>query len=61
MLYKLLDVIFQVIPDLNLREYRASNRVSDYDQELLAQYQIGFFSEAKSTLPGKGKVALIKL
>ena len=55
MLYKLLDVIFRVIPDLNLREYRASSRVSDYDQELLAQYQIGFFSEAKATLPGKRK------
>ena len=45
----------KVSPDLQLKQYRGSCKVSDYAQELLVQFQSGFFSEAKSTLPGKRK------
>ena len=45
----------KVIPDLQLKQYRGSCKISDYDQELLVQFQSGFFSEAKSTSPGKRK------
>ena len=48
----------QVLRDLQLREFRESERVSGYDQELLTQYQTDFFSmkkPEKRQLGGKRK------
>ena len=46
----------QALRDLQLREFRGSERVSGYDQELLTQYQTEFFSTQKTEKrPRSGK------
>ena len=49
----------QVLNDTNLRRFAASERVTGYDQELLAQYQLEFFTDmhqpAQTSSDGKTK------
>ena len=41
--------------DQKLKEYRASERVTDDDQDELAQYQVEFFSIAQGAADKSGK------
>ena len=52
----------EVLQDLKLRQFRASERTTGYDQELLCQYQSQFFADdedddkpAELDPKGKGK------
>ena len=39
----------QVLKDLRLREFRATERTTNYDQEILAQYMTDFFGDGGDT------------
>ena len=53
--FDICQCVSEVLNDTNLRRFAASERATNYDQELMAQYRLEFFNDSESSAMAKKK------